>query len=189
MPTQAWLPSPSLRRLLLTVAAVPSLLLLGLGINRSLHHESALLGQMLAVETPNTPIPAFSVAGIGSDRFDMKDLSGRTVLVNFWATWCPPCIEEMPSLRRLAEALQADPKLEMLLISVDEDPAEVTRLLGPGPFPFKLLHDPAGELAARFGTSKFPESYVLKDGQILAKVVGARDWDPWYVKAYLESLR
>jgi len=132
--------------------------------------------------------PGFDLPCLGGERIRLADLAGRVVMVNFWATWCEPCIMEMPSLEKLREQLEG-PGFELVTISVDEEPGAPARLLSqlarvpggrvPG---YVVALDPGGKLAAAYGTSKFPETYVIgADGKLLVRFIGPRDWSqPMY---------
>jgi thiol-disulfide isomerase/thioredoxin len=104
------------------------------------------------------------------------------LLVNFWATWCEPCIEEIPTLATLGSQLQnqSDESLPVLVtISVDESADAVrkfTKTLNR-PFPFLVLHDPDGSFSRQLGVTKFPETFLIDSkGKILQKWIGPQDW-------------
>jgi len=118
----------------------------------------------------------------GRREISLKELAQKNLLINFWATWCDPCIEEIPSLNLLASQLrQTAPENAPLLvtISVDET-AEVVRNLEktlPGPFEFIVLHDPDGKWAKSLGVIKFPETFLINpEGKLLFKWLGPQDW-------------
>lgn len=124
----------------------------------------------------NVPVKGTSVS--------LEELFGdrQTLLVNFWATWCPPCLEELPSVEYLARQLNsADNKNYPLLvtISVDEEAAEIPKLFKTLDFSPSLivLHDPEGELSQSMGTTRFPETYLIdKQGKVLRKWIGPQNW-------------
>ncbi|HVS01263.1 MAG TPA: TlpA disulfide reductase family protein [Thermoanaerobaculia bacterium] len=95
-------------------------------------------------------------------------------LVHFWATWCAPCIEETPALQRLAADYAGEPQLRVLFVAVAESQDRVDRFLGGSGGSF---YDPQWEVARKFGTDKIPETYLLVDGRVAEKFVGATDWD------------
>lgn len=104
-----------------------------------------------------------------------------SILVNFWATWCAPCIEELPSLELLYRELKDrnDSLPGLVTISVDEKKEAVFELYQSLDFrpTFPVLHDSSGDLAKAWGTTKFPETYwILKDGTIRTKWVGPQNW-------------
>src|SRR5437660_1332315 len=97
---------------------------------------------------------------------DFSALHGKTVLVNFWATWCPPCREEMPSLSRLAQ--QFDPgTFEVVAVSVDEGWAPVEKFLAQPRTPFRVVLDEGAKISRTYGTTKFPASSLPdRDGKL-----------------------
>lgn len=110
----------------------------------------------------------------------LKDLP-KGALVNFWATWCPPCLEELPSLEYLNRQLKKHPNTfpPLITISVDEKPEDVFTLFKSLDFKvsFTVLYDSEGKLAQSVGTTKFPETYwISPEGKILYKWVGPQDW-------------
>jgi thiol-disulfide isomerase/thioredoxin len=122
----------------------------------------------------------------GGGQLDLSSLKGKPVLVNFWATWCPPCREEMPSLAKLAQSF--DPaSFEVLTVSVDDGWQPVEKFLGK-PAPFRVVLDEGAQVSRLWGTSKFPESYLIdKDGRVRLKFVGPRNWMDPNVATVLES--
>ena len=131
----------------------------------------------------------------------LKDFEpGQIIFLNFWATWCEPCVREMPSMLALKRTL-GDRRFAMVAVSYDESDAELLtffrRFTGGLPREIMVARDPvgddAGNLRLSFGTQKLPETYVIRDGQILARFVNERDWtDPAMVEYFqrlLESPR
>ena len=106
------------------------------------------------------------------------DFPGQVVVVNFWATWCDPCVEEIPSLERLRRQLKGSP-VTILTVSVGEgDQTEVNTLLEKSRAHFITALDPGGKEALKWGTAKLPETYILRpDGTVQEKVIGAQLWD------------
>ncbi len=150
--------------------------------------EGRLAAQLLRVESKAQTPPAFNLQDIGGKSVSLTDFRGKVVFINFWATWCPPCIEEMPSMRRLQAKFQGDDRFVMLAISADEDWQPVREFFSKEPAPFRVALDAKGELAKRYGTEKFPETYILVDGQLVGYIIGPRDWDTWFAEAYLRAL-
>ena len=148
----------------------------------------SLAGQLLEV-TPREGAPLdFELTTMSGKTVKLSELAGKTVFLNFWATWCPPCIEEMPSLRRLHRKLATNPDFVFLAVSTDQDWPAVRRFFEREPAEFTVLLDAQGELARRYGTTKFPETYVIEDGRIAGHIIGPRDWDHWYAEAWLRAV-
>jgi peroxiredoxin len=122
--------------------------------------------------------PAFKLPSLGgSGEVDLADLRGQVVLLNFWATWCKPCEEEMPSMNRLYRDLHGD-GFEMLAISVDEKPEVVAKFRERLGLSFPILLDPDQFVTNQYQTAGFPESILLDvQGRIIERYVGPRDWD------------
>jgi thiol-disulfide isomerase/thioredoxin len=164
--------------------------------------EAALIG--FGVDKADAPAPAIELVGLDGRRFSLAALRGQVVFVNFWATWCPPCREEMPSMVRLGQELAArhPGRFQMVAVSVDESTDAVREFFGAPPYAgnpgVTVLLDPeqratqAYYCAARGGFCpdlKFPESYIVdRSGRLVAYVVGPRDWSDPTARAFLEAL-
>jgi thiol-disulfide isomerase/thioredoxin len=129
----------------------------------------------------NAPAPEIALPALYKDGKDgggdlkLSDFKGRWVLVNFWATWCAPCRDEMPSLEMLNRRF--GDRVVMLAVSVDDDTAQVARFFGDTKPSFAVLWDKDKQFTRTYGTSKFPETYLVSpDGRIAAKFTGPRDW-------------
>ncbi len=124
--------------------------------------------------------PEFRLQSTDGRSVGLSDLRGKVVMVHFWATWCAPCVEELPTLAKLHQDLMgAD--FEMLAVSVDEGGAEaVTAFMKQNNLNVPVLLDPDRATASRYGTYKFPETYIVdREGVVRYKVIGSRDWkDP-----------
>ncbi len=121
--------------------------------------------------------PDFTLKDFAGKPVALADLRGKVVIVNFWATWCPPCREEMPSMEQLHREL-ADEGLVLLAINIEKNGREtVPKLLADNPHSFPILFDDQETVQKRYGVYKFPESFIVrKDGVISDKVIGAIDW-------------
>jgi cytochrome c biogenesis protein CcmG, thiol:disulfide interchange protein DsbE len=123
----------------------------------------------------------------------LADLKGRVVVLNFWATWCPPCVEETPSLNRLHERIASRGGL-VFGVSADSDRAAYERFLKNQNIVFPTYRDPnlkvnLSQIALTYGTAMYPETYIIgRDGKIARKVVGAQQWDSPDLIAYLDTL-
>lgn len=133
--------------------------------------------------------PDFTLQDTAGNQVTLSDLRGKVVLVNFWATWCPPCRAEMPSMDRLSE-LMANDDFVMLAINIEENArAVVPEFLAKNQHSFPVLYDDQGVVQKVYGVYKFPESFVIrKDGVIDDKVIGAIDWAHPETVAYFKTL-
>ena len=133
--------------------------------------------------------PDFELEDTKGNKVTLSDLRGKIVLVNFWATWCPPCIEEMPSMERLNEVLAGD-DFVMLAVNTEQNGRTVVpAFLDKTPYTFPILYDDHGVVQKRYGVFKFPESFVVgKDGIVVEKVIGPLDWASFDTIAYFKNL-
>ncbi|MGB8294424.1 MAG: TlpA disulfide reductase family protein [Polyangia bacterium] len=131
--------------------------------------------------------PDFELADAAGKKWSLRALRGRPVLVSFWATWCPPCVQEMPSLDALARRL--GDRATILAVSVDEN-WEAIRKFFPQGTPLTVLLDPSRAAPASFGTSLFPESFLVDpSGHVRYAFINQRDWSVPEAAACIEDLR
>lgn len=133
--------------------------------------------------------PDFQLEDTKGNKVSLSDLRGKIVLVNFWATWCPPCIEEMPSMERLNEVVAGN-DFVMLAINTEENGRSVVpAFLEKTPYTFPILYDDKGVVQKSYGVFKFPESFIIrKDGTIAEKIIGPLDWSSLKTITYLKGL-
>jgi len=129
--------------------------------------------------------PDFTVSD-GVTTIHLASYRGRVVLLNFWATWCAPCIEEMPALIALHHER---PDLAILAVSIDEDPDAYNRFLTRRHVDLITVRDPAQKAAGLYHTEAWPETYIIdRQGVIRRKIVGDPDWSNPEIRAYLKTL-
>ena len=123
--------------------------------------------------------PSFSVTTDTGRKISTSDFGGKVLLVNFWATWCPPCINELPSLNQMAAELKGS-GVVVLGISVDKDKVAYDKFLKKVKLNFETSRDPAADISSEYGTFKYPETYVInRDGKVLEKFIADQPWtDP-----------
>jgi cytochrome c biogenesis protein CcmG/thiol:disulfide interchange protein DsbE len=143
-----------------------------------------------------------SVAGKKAEDFAMQvdgkplhlaDLKGKVVVLNFWATWCPPCVEETPALNQLQQYITARNGV-VVGVAADEDQATYEKFLRDKRITFLTYRDPGTQehhspIAAEYGTSMYPETYIIdRKGVIVRKIIGPQDWNSPELRAYFDSL-
>jgi thiol-disulfide isomerase/thioredoxin len=179
-------------------------------------HASAPAGPPPAPEVPfnqvvtaprPVPAPAIDLPTADGGRFALAAARGQVVVVNFWATWCPPCAKEMPSMVKLGQELSRrhPGRFRMVAVAVDEQREDVVRFFAGAPYRglprgvTVALEPGGGEVTRGYYCAgrgacapdevKFPETYVVdREGRIVAFVVGDIDWGAPEVKSYLEAL-
>jgi peroxiredoxin len=120
--------------------------------------------------------PGFELPDLEGKLHRLADFRGRVVVLNFWATWCPPCIDEMPSLQKLHQAL-AERGVAVVAVSVDERFRDIPPFVRKFDLTFPVLHDEGKKVSRKYQTFKYPETYILdREGRLRSKVVGPRDW-------------
>ncbi len=124
----------------------------------------------------NPVAPAIAPAQLTTEKpFQLADYRGQWVFVNFWATWCAPCRDEMPSMEMLNRRLNN--KMKMVAVTVDQDWNEVNRFFGQVKPTFDVLWDKDKKISQQYGVFKFPESFLIHpNGTVAAKFIGPRDW-------------
>jgi thiol-disulfide isomerase/thioredoxin len=133
-----------------------------------------------------TPAPLFTVTD-GAQTVSLTDYRGRIVILNFWATWCAPCVEELPTLVALAAR---DPQITVLAVSTDDDADAYARFRAAHPMPgIVTIRDGAQRSNTLYGTLRFPESYVIdRDGTLRRKFIGPQVWTSPEIADYLDKL-
>ena len=121
--------------------------------------------------------PSFTLPALDGKPVDLASFRGKVVMVHFWATWCPPCVEEIPTLQKLYTALPGT-DFAVLAVSVDEGGAPaVGAFMRQKGLTLLMLLNPDRSVASSYGTFKFPETYILdRQGIIRYKIIGAADW-------------
>lgn len=130
-----------------------------------------------APPTAGNPAPQYAAPTLSGDTLALADLRGQAVLLNIWATWCPPCREEMPALEALHRDM-ADDGLRVVAVSVDSRSAagDVQQFLDEFGITFTVLHDPDEQVSRTFRTTGVPETYLIdRDGTIAKRWIGKID--------------
>ncbi|MBZ5646773.1 MAG: TlpA family protein disulfide reductase [Acidobacteriia bacterium] len=133
------------------------------------------------------PAPDFTVTD--ADRtVSLKDLRGKVVVLNFWATWCPPCVDEMPSLVRMQREMKSK-GVTVLAVSLDEDARQYRTFLEKNHVDLLTVRDPRQKSNELYGTFKFPETYIIdRQGVLRRKFIGPVDWTKPDILDYISKL-
>ena len=132
--------------------------------------------------------PDFEAPDLAGHTIRLSGLRGRVVLLNLWATWCPPCREEMPSMQEVYTKLR-DRGLVLLAVSEDEERDTVPHFVEEMKLSFPVLLDPQHEVGDRYGVWGYPETFVIdRNGFVVERVIGPRDWASPVEIAKLEAL-
>ena len=136
----------------------------------------------------NVPAPDFTLTDLNGKRIRLKDLRGKVVFLNFWATWCPPCVQEMPTMEKLHKTF-GQKGLTVLAINYREDAKEVKEFFSKYKLTFIALLDLDGKVSERYRTWGLPVTVIInKRGEIVGKVTGIRDWHSKEAKEFFAKL-
>jgi thiol-disulfide isomerase/thioredoxin len=134
------------------------------------------------------PVPAASLSDLDGRPLALDQLRGQVVFLNFWATWCVPCRQEMPALERLHEAYR-ERGLVILAVNFKEPVSHVRAFVQELRLHMAVALDRDGSASQRFRVHGLPVSLLIdRDGHILWKAIGAREWDTPEIRAYLDRL-
>jgi len=132
------------------------------------------------------PAPNFTLQDMDGESHSLSDYQGKIVIINFWATWCPPCRAELPSMNRAWKKVKDD-NIEMLAINVGEGEDTIFTFLGDNPIDFPVLLDETGDMIKTWPVRGLPTTFVLdSEGRLVYQAIGGREWDS---DALLEKVR
>lgn len=143
----------------------------------------------VAAPSEQKPAPDVQVTALNGTSLKLSDLKGKVVMLNFWATWCPPCREEIPSMMKLNSAMVGKP-FQMLAVSIDEGgkPA-IEEFFRKSGFTLPTYLDSNSTAGKVYGITGVPETFIIdKKGILVKKVIGPMSWDSPEVSVYLEEL-
>jgi peroxiredoxin len=132
--------------------------------------------------------PDFTLPALTQGSLSLHDFGRQVVVLNFWATWCPPCVEETPSLEKFAEQMRLQ-GVAVMGVSVDQDVAALQTFVAQQHLSFPILRDPNQSVANHYGTFKFPETYIIdQNGKVAEKLIGAMDWQDPRIITFVREL-
>ncbi len=123
------------------------------------------------------PAPDLVLTDINGVKHDIRDYRGRPVIINFWASWCPPCRRELPSMNRAWKKIK-DEGVVMLAVGVGENKDSAVNFMKDYPINFTVLLDSRGDVSTRWSVALLPTTFVLdKEGRLVYRAIGDRKWD------------
>ena len=131
--------------------------------------------------------PKFSLTTDEGRHITATSFGGKVLVLNFWATWCAPCVQEIPSLNEFQKEF-GQKGVVVVAVSVDKNPQKYRDFLQHVRVSFDTARDPKANLSAEYGTFQYPESYIIKDGRVVRKLPNAENWLSDDMKQYVQSL-
>ncbi len=131
--------------------------------------------------------PEFSIVTDSGRRVTPESFGGRVLVLNFWATWCTPCVEEIPSLNEMQKRF-AKSGVVVVAVSIDKNERKYHSFLERIPVAFQTSWDPKAQVSAEYGTFQYPETYIIKDGSVVRKFGNAEDWLSDDMTRYIRGL-
>ncbi|MFC1571629.1 TlpA disulfide reductase family protein [Candidatus Margulisiibacteriota bacterium] len=118
----------------------------------------------------------FTLEDLNGSAHTLSDYQGKIVFLNFWATWCPPCRTEMPSMQKMYQSWDKD-KYVLLAVDIRENKDDVKAFADKNGYTFPILLDQTGSVARQYGVRGIPATFILdENGKVVKSVVGAREW-------------
>ncbi|WP_321531983.1 TlpA disulfide reductase family protein [uncultured Desulfuromonas sp.] len=133
--------------------------------------------------------PDFELGSLQGQTVRLSELRGKVVVLNFWATWCPPCREEVPSMQQLHDMMSGT-EFVMLAVNIEQDGRKtVPVFLQKNPVDFTILFDESGQVRKSYGVAKYPETFIIDpQGRIVEKVIGGINWSQPRVVEFMRHL-
>lgn len=135
------------------------------------------MGERPAAKASATPYANdFTLKDLNGAAHSLSDYKGKKIFLNFWATWCPPCRTEMPSMQRVYKQMDKD-KYVMLAVNIREGKGKVKSFAGDNGYTFPILLDNDGRIASKYAVRGIPTTYFIdNNGKVVNKIVGSREW-------------
>lgn len=174
-------------KLIIAIAAIA--LIAGVVVARFVHVDNATPPTAQNHNAMPTEMVGFSLPDTDGKMHDINEWRGKIVVLNFWATWCPPCRREMPSMQRMWQKVKGK-GVQVLAINVGEDADTIFEFLGSYPVSFPLLMDRDGSVVKQFPVTGLPTTYIVDPrGKVVYRAVGSREWDDPKLYGQLLQLR
>jgi len=150
--------------------------------------ERALRDAKISVLDKRTEPNDFTLPLLGGENVSLSSYKGKVVILNFWATWCPPCRAEMPSMETLYKSFNGQ-GLEILAVDIGEDSPTVQKFVRSNGYTFPILLDSSKKISSIYGIKAIPTTYIIdREGKIIGRVIGSIKWDNKKVITAIEAL-
>ena len=176
--------------ILITAVVCAALIILPQSAQAQVSADASRLLRAARIQVLNQPLVPqdFTLQLLAGGSAALSSYKGKVVILNFWATWCPPCRDEMPSMETLYRRFK-DQGLEILAVNLGENTATVRQFIQNNRHTFPVLLDSNNRISAIYGVEAIPTSYILdREGRIIARIVGAIYWDTPRVIAAFDAL-
>ncbi len=131
-------------------------------------------------------VPEFTLHDLSGRTWRLADLKGKVVMINFWATWCPPCRGELDSMQRLYR--RPEKNFQMLTVLVNDSPANGAELVRRKKYTFPVLLDPEGNVGRDYGITGVPETFIIDtEGILRERIIGGDNWDSPRARAMIRA--
>jgi peroxiredoxin len=131
--------------------------------------------------------PRFQITTDAGRRITPESFGGKILVLNFWATWCSPCLQELPSLNRFQQQFASD-GVVVVGVSIDKNEQHYRDFLKRIPVQFQTARDPNADVSNSYGTFQIPETYIIKDGRVVRKYAEGEDWLSQDITSYVRSI-
>ncbi len=173
-----------MKKMIITLIALVGLTGLAFGADIGSLIKKAQLQSLPA----GTKIVDFTLSDLAGKKVKLSDFNGKVVLLNFWATWCPPCRSEIPELEALYK-LYKDKGFVILGVDLQEGQSAVKDFVSKYNMSFPVLLDSTGRVGAEYGARSIPTTYLIdKDGNVTSGTLGARSWVTPEIKSLIEAM-
>ena len=131
--------------------------------------------------------PQFSILTDNGKVVTPTSFGGKVLVLNFWATWCRPCLQEIPSLNQFQQQF-ANSGVVVVAVSIDKKEQNYRNFLKRIPVSFATARDPKADISGLYGTFQYPETYIIKDGRVMHKYPEGEDWTSSDIQQFVRTL-
>jgi thiol-disulfide isomerase/thioredoxin len=141
------------------------------------------------ITTIGSVAPDIELIDINKNKIKLSELRGAVVFINFWATWCEPCINELPSIEELSKLTSGNPKFKLITILFKDDESRAFNFMKENGYTFPIYLNPEGSAAKNFGITGVPETFIIdKKGILRNKIIGPAEWDSPHARETFQAL-